>query len=781
MALAGNLISRDNSLYAIGDDGTARPYDQISTSWTCVNGSVSVIPDNRLYPLYYTLLVSPSNQNTVTLSLSNISVPGVNYLNRNKLKIIGHAQVKSSGSLSINCQIALRSTRNTSLFASSSKSIDINQNVNNAILSSPLYVERNKASVITSAVGNGSYVKYTSLNSFSAGDTVFITGNSVSDFDYTAPTFATIKDARPGYFIVDASTVGYSTSSAFAIHSSPNEDEIPHPFPNYAGEDLTGSLSFSFSGHESGQAIYVTIPALVNLNAIFDSWSTRATLTTVPQVMVETDALSEPEYPLVRLLYSLTAATEAVVDKYGLIRPSEPPEQSATIDGDDNIFKSYLVDEVISEDRFKAWLSQFIGQYALRRNIYSNKCADYGAQIKVKCATTSSMNLLTELQATQSCDGVTLNVGDRVLVKNQASAIDNGIYVVQDALPPERWGHMNETSISIVDVTLGTPALGSVTYVTDGTHGFNVGDSIKISGLTPSGLNGDYEIQSVPSTDSLVISNNTYTDTFTTSGDVARAVNTTNPKVIFVRQGDVNRCSKWEAYGDPWPEVGVDDIDFAVKQLGVVATERTSDTDIETDLSDGNTLDGVTLATGDFVLLLGQTDPTENGVYEVPASGSASRASLLPSLVDDFLVFSFSGNTNSNILFTVNADGSSESSATPFAWQSSSEYVQWQLENKYYGYRAGSIGSVEEAAKLCLIGDQDVRVVSEPPFGIRVYTLKDETLGVYSDTSEITESEILAQAIEPVRPMGFSITVQALDTFDAFVIGTSTIGTGRIG
>lgn len=49
-------------------------------------------------------------------------------------------------------------------------------------------------------------------------------------------------------------------------------------------------------------------------------------------------------------------------------------------------------------------------------------------------------------------------------------------------------------------------------------------------------------------------------------------------------------------------------------------------------LVNGLVLDGVTLATGDRVLVKDQTDPAENGIYDVAASGAASRSSDFDSL-----------------------------------------------------------------------------------------------------------------------------------------------------
>jgi microcompartment protein CcmK/EutM len=57
-----------------------------------------------------------------------------------------------------------------------------------------------------------------------------------------------------------------------------------------------------------------------------------------------------------------------------------------------------------------------------------------------------------------------------------------------------------------------------------------------------------------------------------------------------------------------------------------VRVASTANVDISTGLENGDTLDGVTLATGDRVLLKDQTAGAENGVYVVVASGAASRA-----------------------------------------------------------------------------------------------------------------------------------------------------------
>lgn len=60
------------------------------------------------------------------------------------------------------------------------------------------------------------------------------------------------------------------------------------------------------------------------------------------------------------------------------------------------------------------------------------------------------------------------------------------------------------------------------------------------------------------------------------------------------------------------------------KQSARVAS--TTNINIATDLENGDIVDGITLATNDRVLLMGQTTASQNGVYTVPATGAAPRS-----------------------------------------------------------------------------------------------------------------------------------------------------------
>ena len=75
--------------------------------------------------------------------------------------------------------------------------------------------------------------------------------------------------------------------------------------------------------------------------------------------------------------------------------------------------------------------------------------------------------------------------------------------------------------------------------------------------------------------------------------------------------------------------------------------------------ANGQVVDGVTLATGDRVLIKNQTNGAENGIYTVNASGSPTRASDADASVDmtaGVTVFISEGNTQGNSAWSITTD-----------------------------------------------------------------------------------------------------------------------------
>ncbi len=93
--------------------------------------------------------------------------------------------------------------------------------------------------------------------------------------------------------------------------------------------------------------------------------------------------------------------------------------------------------------------------------------ARQGLDVKqsVRVATTAPINLATDLEAGDLIDGVTLVAGDRVLVKDQSTATENGIYVAVASGAASRSSDANGTADT------GELKAGTFTFVEEGsTH-----------------------------------------------------------------------------------------------------------------------------------------------------------------------------------------------------------------------------------------------------------------------------------------------------------------------
>jgi hypothetical protein len=78
-------------------------------------------------------------------------------------------------------------------------------------------------------------------------------------------------------------------------------------------------------------------------------------------------------------------------------------------------------------------------------------------QLPVRVATTANITIATALNNGDTIDGVTLATGDRVLVKDQSTGSQNGVYIA--GVTPAR----------AFDMAEGVAAYGAVIYVVDGT------------------------------------------------------------------------------------------------------------------------------------------------------------------------------------------------------------------------------------------------------------------------------------------------------------------------
>ena len=112
--------------------------------------------------------------------------------------------------------------------------------------------------------------------------------------------------------------------------------------------------------------------------------------------------------------------------------------------------------------------------------------ARQGLDVKasVRAATTAAINISTDLNNGDIIDGVTLVTGDRVLVKNQGTASENGIYVVTATGAGVRSSDANGTADT------GELTSGTFTFVEEGTVNFDSGFVVSTNGAITVGSTG---------------------------------------------------------------------------------------------------------------------------------------------------------------------------------------------------------------------------------------------------------------------------------------------------
>jgi hypothetical protein len=104
-------------------------------------------------------------------------------------------------------------------------------------------------------------------------------------------------------------------------------------------------------------------------------------------------------------------------------------------------------------------------------------------------------------------------------------------------------------------------------------------------------------------------------------------------------------------------------VDSAAQGIDWKASVRaatTANVTLASDLENGDTLDGVTLATGDRILVKNQSTGSENGIYVVASSGAPTRSTdcdIAAELTSNFAVFVEEGTANADQGYVLTNDG----------------------------------------------------------------------------------------------------------------------------
>lgn len=337
---------------------------------------------------------------------------------------------------------------------------------------------------------------------------------------------------------------------------------------------------------------------------------------------------------------------------------------------------------------------------------------DWKASVRV--ATIANGTLATAFANGQTVDGVNLNTGDRILLKNQTTASENGIYVVAASGAPTRAGDMaaassaanasvyveegavnadrnyqctNNVGSDVVgtnnltftqfgtgigalnlddlgDVTITSAAQGDILY-RNATGWVNLaagtsGQVLKTNGaasnpawvsailadgsvlLTANWDAGSFQIRAETFQSDVATGTAPLTVASTTKVTNLNAdqVDGKDSTALILVDGSQAFSGDQSLGGNKLTNVGTPTssgdaatkgyVDAAINGLDWKASVRVATTangTLATAFANGQTVDGVTLVTGDRILLKDQTTASENGIYIVAASGAPARAS----------------------------------------------------------------------------------------------------------------------------------------------------------
>ena len=151
------------------------------------------------------------------------------------------------------------------------------------------------------------------------------------------------------------------------------------------------------------------------------------------------------------------------------------------------------------------------------------------------------------------------------------------------------------------------------------------------------------------------------------TGSTARAslglgtISTQAANSVAITGGTITGLGAPSSGSDAANKTYVDDLVAGLKTRIITRAATTGNITLSSDLQNGDTLDGVTLATGNKVLVKDQTDATENGIYNVVASGTATRDTDYDTVAElaGQLVIVQEGSTNADKIFlcTTDSDG----------------------------------------------------------------------------------------------------------------------------
>ena len=249
--------------------------------------------------------------------------------------------------------------------------------------------------------------------------------------------------------------------------------------------------------------------------------------------------------------------------------------------------------------------------------------------------------------------------------KMAANSVDSDQYV-DGSIDTIHIGDSQVTTAKIADSNITSAKILDGTIVNADINASAAIDATKIHDGTISNTEFGY-LNNVSSNiqtqlDAKLIKANNLSDL--TSASTARTnlglgtIATQNANNVSISGGSVTGLGDPSVSSEAATKNYVDQAVAGLRNRIIAEAATTANINLTTDLENGDTLDGVTLVTGDRVLVKDQSDATANGLYIVVASGAASRDPQFDTIAElsGQMIVVNQGTANDNKIFLCTTD-----------------------------------------------------------------------------------------------------------------------------
>jgi hypothetical protein len=365
----------------------------------------------------------------------------------------------------------------------------------------------------------------------------------------------------------------------------------------------------------------------------------------------------------------------------------------------------------------------------------------------------------------------TIHIADSQITnaKMAANSVDSDQYV-DGSIDTVHIGDSQVTTAKIADSNITSAKILDGTIVNADINASAAIDATKIHDGTISNTEFGY-LNNVSSNiqtqlDAKLVKANNLSDL--TSASTARTnlglgtIATQNANNVSISGGSVTGLGDPAVSSEAATKNYVDQAVAGLRNRIIAEAATTANINLTTDLENGDTLDGVTLVTGDRVLVKDQTDATENGLYIVVASGAASRDPEHDTIAElsGGMVVVNQGTANDNKIFLCTTDSD--------ATIGISNITYTQVTPANVG-TVTSVGVADAGASEFTVGSSPV--TSSGTITLAINSIADTKLGTIGTANKVS---LTALNIDGGSDIGEDLT-----TSDLIIVDDGAGGTNR--